>query len=101
MATCAVSGNILDPSGTAITSVTILARVTSPVVNSGSLITPLVISTQSDSSGNFTLTIQQSISVIFTVQYPPTNTDPQRQYQYTGTIPATTTASFTNVITIE
>ncbi len=101
MATCAVSGTILDPSGTAITSVTVYARVTQPTLSGVSLITPLQISTATDASGNFTLTVQQSISVVFTVQYPAIGTEPKRLFSYTGNIPATATASFSSVIVVE
>lgn len=101
MATCAVSGNILDPSGTAMQSVTVYARVNQPAISSTSLITPLAVSAVTDASGNFTLTLQQSISVIFTVQYPPIGTEPQRLFNYTGNIPATATASFVNVVVVE
>ena len=101
MATCAVSGNILDISGTAISSVTVFARVSQPEVSSTSLVVPLQLSVQTDSSGNFVMTIQQSISVIFTVLYPSIGTDPQRIFSYTGNIPATATADFTSVIVQE
>lgn len=101
MATCAVSGNFLDPSGAALQSVTVYARVDEPVVSGTSMVMPLAISTYTDASGNFTLTVQQSISVMFTVQYPPTGTEPQRIFTYTGNIPATATASFTSVVVIE
>lgn len=101
MATCAVSGNCIDPSGTAISSVSIIARVNQPVFSSTELVTPLQVSVQTDTSGNFTLTLQQSISVIFTVMYPSIGTDPQRIFNYTGNIPATTTADFSSVVVSE
>jgi hypothetical protein len=101
MATCAVSGNIVDPSGTALLSVTVAARVNQPVFSSTTLIAPEMISTVTDASGNFTLTVQQSISVIFTVTYPVIGTEPMRSYEYTGNIPATTTANFSSVIVNE
>ncbi len=101
MATCAVSGTIVDPGATGILSVTVSARVNQPVLSGASLVAPAELSVQTDSSGNFTLTLQQSLSVIFTVMYPEIGTEPMRTYQYTGNIPATTTASFSNVIVIE
>lgn len=82
-------------------SVTVWARVLQPIISGSSLVTPLAVSTYTDASGNFTLTLQQSISVVFTVQYPPVGTEPQRIYNYTGNIPATTTASFVNVVVVE
>jgi hypothetical protein len=101
MATCAVSGNIVDPSGTAISSVTVYARVSQPVLSGSTLVTPLQLSVQTDTNGNFVMTIQQSISVIFTLLYPSIGTDPKRIFNYTANIPATSTASFSNVIVTE
>lgn len=101
MATCAITGSILDASGTAMQSVTVAARVPNPVVSSTDLIAPMLLSVQTDSSGAFTITLQQSISVIFTVQYPVIGTDPQRIYSYTGNVPASATADFTSVIVQE
>lgn len=101
MATCAVTGNIIDVSGTAIASVTVLARVAQPEISGTSLVTPLQLSVQTDSSGNFTMTLQQSISVIFTIMYPSIGTDPKRIFNYTGNVPATTTADFTSVVVTE
>lgn len=101
MATCAVSGTLIQPDGSAATSVTVSARVLGPVVSGTSVVAPYVIDTTSDSSGNFVLTVQQSVSVVFSVQYPIVGTEPMRVFNYTGNIPATVTASFTNVIVVE
>lgn len=101
MATCAVSGSLVTPAGDAATSVTVYARVSQPCVVGSSMVSPLMVSATTDASGNFTLTLQQSISVIFTVQYPVIGTEPLRQFYYTGNIPATSTASFTSVIVQE
>lgn len=101
MATCAISGTMQDSGGSAATSVTVIARIPAPQLLGTTLVTPFEISTVTDSSGNFTLTVQQSLSVIFTVQYPIVGTEPLRIFNYTGNIPATTTASFSSVIVIE
>lgn len=101
MATCAVSGNITGIDGVALQSVTVEARINAPVLSGTTLLIPALSEVATDASGNFTLTLQQSISVIFTVMYPPIGTEPQLIYQYTGTIPASTTASFSSVITVE
>lgn len=101
MATCAVSGNIIDPSGTALTSISVSARVNQSTLSSTSLVVPAEIETATDASGNWTLTVQQSLSVVFTVQYPPVGTEPMRIDCFTANIPATTTASFSNIIVIE
>ena len=93
MATCAVSGTITDPAGNAITSVTVSARLLSPVVSGSSVLAPETQSTTTNSSGNFTLTLTQSISVVWTVSYPVVDTEPMRRLYYTGNIPASTMAS--------
>lgn len=101
MATCAVSGKFIQPDGSAATSVTVEARVVNPAVSGTDVVAPQLIETETNASGEFTLTIQQSLSVVFTVVYPIVGSEPIRKYQYTGNVPATTTASFTNVIVIE
>lgn len=101
MATCAVSGNIVDPAGAVVASVSVIARVPQPVVYGNSLIAPFETSAAVDASGNFVITVQQSISVIFTVQYPIVGTESMRVFNYTGNIPATTTASFVNCLVVE
>lgn len=101
MATCAVTGNILDPSGTAMTSLVVSARVNQGTLSGTSLIMPLSINTTTNASGNWTLTVQQSLAVIFTVQYPPVGTEPMRVENYTATIPAATSAQFSSIVTAE
>lgn len=101
MANCLVSGTILDPAGSAVTSATVFARLVAPTVLGTTLVTPFEISAATDASGNFSITVQQSLTVIFTVKYPNSGSEMLRTYNYTGTIPAAATASFTSVITIE
>jgi hypothetical protein len=101
MATCAVSGTILDPAGEAISSVTVFARVLQPVFSGSSLVTPQEISAITDTSGNFVLTVQQSISVVFTIQYPIVGTEPMRTFNYTGNIPGAATATFSSIVVVE
>lgn len=101
MATCAVSANFIDADGNPRADITVYTRIPAPIVDGTSLIVPAQLTAISDASGNVVITLQQSISVIFTVQYPPVGTEPQRIYSYTGNIPATTTADFTSVIVQE
>lgn len=101
MATCTVNGTIQDASGAAVTSATVYARLVAPTVLGTTLVTPFEISAATDTLGAFALTVQQSLTVIFTVQYPVAGTEPMRTFNYTGTIPAATSAQFTSVITIE
>ena len=101
MATCAVSGKFIQPDGSAATSVTVEARVLAPTVSGTDVVAPQVVDTETNASGEFTITVQQSISVVFTVTYPIVGSEPTRQYTYTGNIPATETAAFASVIVIE
>lgn len=101
MATCAVSGTVLDPSGTAQLSAIVSARVVQSTLSGTSLVTPVQLSTETNSSGNWTLTIQQSISVIFTVSYPPLATEATRYESFTANIPAATSAQFSSIVVIE
>ena len=101
MATCAVNGNIIDPSGTALTSISVSARINQSTISSTSLVVPVEISTATNSSGNWTLTVQQSISVLFTVTYPPVGTEPMRVENFTANIPAAASAQFSSIVVIE
>lgn len=101
MATCVVSGTLQDAGGNAATSVTVCARVASPQVVGNTLVTPFQTEVTTDTSGNFVLTLTQSLSVVFTVKYPVLGTEPLRQFTYVGNIPASATASFVDVIEIE
>lgn len=101
MATCAVSGNIVDPSGTALVSLEVSARINQSTLSGTSLVAPAKIDTTTDSSGNWVLTVQQSLSVLFTVMYPPVGTEPMRVESFTANIPATTTADFSDIVEIE
>lgn len=101
MATCAVNGNILDPSGTALVSLEVSARINQGTLSGTTLIAPAQIVTTTNSSGNWTLTMQQSISVLFTVQYPPVGLEPMRVESFTANIPAAASAQFSSIVVIE
>lgn len=103
MPTCLVSGNLLAPSGSAASSVTVVARVLSPVVNTtqSTVVVPSEVSSAIDASGNFSMTLEQGISVVFSIMYPITGTEPMRSVTYTATVPAQASAQFTNIITQE
>lgn len=101
MATCAVNGNILSPAGVAMTSISVSARVNQSTLSGSSLVVPSQIATATDSSGNWTLTVQQSLSVLFTVQYPPIGTEPMRTESFTASIPAAASAQFSSIVVVE
>lgn len=101
MATCLVSGTLQDIAGEPVTDATVCARVLSPKIVGNAFITPYQVEVATDSSGNFAITLAQSLSVVFVVKYPVVGTEPFRTLSYTGNIPATATASFSDVIEIE
>ena len=101
MATCAVSGKFIKPDGSAATSVSVEARVLNPTVSGTDVVIPQIIDVETNASGEWTLTVQQSVSVVFVVTYPVVGSEPTRQVTYTGNIPAAATASFTDVIVTE
>jgi hypothetical protein len=101
MPTCLVSGSVRELDSTAGLSVTVYATINQPVVLGSSLYMPTQLSVQANSSGNFSMTLEQSLSVLFTVQFPILGTEVLRQFKYVGNIPATTTANFTSIIVIE
>ncbi len=99
MATCAVSGNIKDPSETAISGVTVKASIVNPFFVGTSQIVPKEISTTTDSSGNWTLNMTQSQSFIVTIEYPPNSIDTPRKQKYAITTPASASATFASLAT--
>lgn len=101
MATCAISGNLLNAAGEALVSADVYARVSNPVVSGSSIVTPERISTTTNSSGDFTLTLQQSISVLVTVQYPITDSDSKKLLEFVANVPAAATATFSSIIVTE
>lgn len=98
MATCAVSGTIYGTDGTAIASVEVSARVVAPVLVGSIYVVPEATSVYTTTDGTFTITLQQSIDVVFSVRYPPTALDSARQTEVVASIPATTTANFHTII---
>lgn len=99
MATCAVSGTLKDPSETVISGATVRANLVRPVFVSTSLLMPAEVLTTSDSSGNFTLNLSQSLGYIVSIEYPPSALESSRRYNYTITTPATTTANLSTLAT--
>jgi hypothetical protein len=95
MATCSLTGTLVDPSATAISGATIAASVVSPQFDvAGNLVMPFTISTTSNSSGVWTLVLDQGISVTLTIQYPPNSTDSTRRYNYNFVVPSASSQTF-------
>jgi hypothetical protein len=100
MATCVVSGTLIDPSGTGIQGATIKANIVAPYLAGGtSLISPKEQSTQTNSSGVWSLTLIQGLSVIVAIEAPQNATDSNRRNTFSIIVPATSTATFENLVT--
>jgi hypothetical protein len=99
MATCTVSGVLKDVSDTAIQSATIAARVVTPYFSTTIQIAPKEITTTTASNGSWSLVLIQGASAIVTIKYPPNATDSARIYTYAITVPAASTANFSDLAT--
>lgn len=101
MATCVVSGTLVDASETAIASAVVKAKLLAPVFNAtGSGVMPSEVSTTTDASGNFSLTLSQGQSFVVSIDYPPNSTDSSRRVNYTATTPASPTATFSTIASL-
>lgn len=102
MATCSLTGTLLDPSGIAISGATVAANVVTPCFDaSGNFIVPKDTSTTTSVSGVFTIVLDQGLSITLTIQYPPNTTDSIKRYNYNFTVPSTPTATFNSTLITE
>ncbi len=101
MATCSIIGQIVNEAGSAIENATISARTLRETVVGNAFVAPAEVNTTTDASGNFVLTVQHSLSVLFVVTYPMGTGEPRRSLSYSADIPATASASFTSIIVVE
>lgn len=101
MATCIVTGTLVDASETAIPNAVVKAKLLSPVFTaSGSTLMPSEVSATTDASGNFSLTLSQSQNFVVSIDYPPNSTDSSRRVNYTVVTPAAGTATFSTISTL-
>ena len=98
MPTCAVVGKLLGPNGSPLDNAEIRVRPTFSQFVGNNLIAPHEVSVTIDATGNFTLTLEQSLTYICTVNYPPNDTDGFKSVYFALSIPAITTADFSSVI---
>lgn len=99
MASCSVTGTLQDPSGTALNGVVLRFAIVTPQIIAGALIMPAQVSATTDSSGNFSLSLAQTISGTLIIEYPPTSGDAIRRYEYAIVVPATSSATLASLIT--
>jgi hypothetical protein len=102
MPSCVVTGTLKDLGNIAVVGANITARVLVPVVLSdNTIVPPKETAVATDASGNFTMTLEQTVPVLFVINYPPTSTDARRSAAYSALIPATASANFAAVIILE
>lgn len=100
MATCSITGTLVDPTGAAISGATVELRVTTPQFDAANaLVVPYTSTVTTNASGVFTLTADQGISAIVTIVYPPNATDSGRRYSYSVLVPTASTAAFNSLAT--
>jgi hypothetical protein len=101
MATCAVTGQLIGTDGVGIANATIRVRPVGGQFFGNAMLVPHAQSVTVDASGNFTLTLQQSLQVICSIQYPPNDTDAYKEITMALSVPATTTADFSSIVVTE
>ncbi len=101
MADCLVLGTIIDEAGAAVENATIRARTLRETIIGNNFIAPVEVVATTDSSGNFTLTVQQSLSVLFVINYPTGIGEPRRSLNYSADVPAQASVQFTSIIVVE
>lgn len=100
MATCTISGTLVDPTGTGINGAVVELRVTTPQFDAAnSLVVPYTSTVTTNSSGVFSLVADQGISAIISIDYPPNATDSIRRYAYAVSVPVAATATFASLAT--
>lgn len=97
MATCIVSGTILDPTETPVNGAAVSFRIQNPTLDSLSVLGPVNGSTTTDASGNWSLTIARNISGIVTIMCASDNVSDMNSYNFSVNIPNAATASFSSV----
>jgi len=100
---CTISGNIKTPDNQALEDVTVKAYPTRPFTHAdGTLIAAYQVSTTTDSSGDWALTLVETATVSKTltivIEYPTGGTEFRRQ-EYTVTVPNQASANFSDLIT--
>ncbi len=96
MATCTVSGTVLDPSGMAVVSAPVVFNIQNPTLDA--VTDPVEGSTSTDVTGAWSLTLAQGLSGIFTISVPLNTASRAIPYKFNSIIPASSTASFSSTV---
>ena len=102
MATCAVTGKILDSTETGLLSVQVCVRpLTGLSLDATTLIAPKESRVATNASGDFTLTLSQNQTYSCRILYPPNATDSAKELHYTLSVPVATTANFNTIVMVD
>lgn len=101
MPLCTVTGKLVDAKAVPVTNASVRVRPTATFFVGGNLVVPTEQSVLPDTSGNFTLTLEQSRTYICSVFFPPNAEDSQREITYAIQTPAAISASFESVVIVE
>ena len=101
MATCVVSGTLLDPSETAISGATVSFKIDNAYANSSStnFFAPKTVSTTTASDGTWSLTLSRGISGVIQIDYTADSYSPARRLSFSVVVPAAATSSFNTLVT--
>lgn len=101
MATCTLSGTLVDPSETAVSGATIVFKISNAYANGSAtkFFVPKDLSTTSASDGTWSLTLSQGISGIISIDYTKSNIAASNKLNYSIVVPATSTAVFNTLAT--
>lgn len=101
MATCIVSGTLVDPSETPMSGISVTFRIANSSLNGSStnFFLPKEITTTSAVNGTWTLTLSQGLSGQISLDFPQTSISPTRRLNYSVIIPATPTTTFNSIAT--
>ncbi len=102
MATCSVTGTIVNCSAVAIAGVTVRFRTTKPVLDASSnLVVPEEVSTTTASNGSWSIALDQGISGILAIDFPASPTSSTARACYTISVPSATSATFASLMPTE
>lgn len=94
MATCVVSGKLLDPSGTALPSIPVMFNIQTPILTAE----PFQGSTTTAVDGSWSLSLQQGLSGVFTIDIQTDRLSRAVVYRFNANIPAASTATFSSTL---
>lgn len=97
MANCVVSGVFTDASSLPVVGALLRFNIGSPTLDlSGNALVPREFTTTTAADGSWSLTIEQLVSGILTLDLNPASNSPVTKYKFSIVVPAASTATFSN-----